>query len=122
MVCMWIVDTSLIDGWLDDLDDNSTEQILAALEILRDIGPALGRPLVDTITGSRHKNMKELRPGSHGTSELRVLFAFDPERKAIMLVAGNKTGNWKKWYRQNIPIADNLFDQHKQSLKGERNG
>ena len=67
---------------------------MAALEILRELGPQLGRPLVDTVTASRHKNMKELRPGSSGRSELRLLFAFDPERRAIMLFAGDKAGNW----------------------------
>lgn len=116
---MWIVDTSRIDGWLDDLDDNSMDQVLAALDILRDIGPALGRPLVDTVTASRHKNMKELRPGSRGRSELRILFVFDPERRAIMLIAGDKSGNWVKWYRKNIPLADDLVDQHHQLLKGD---
>lgn len=61
--------------------------------------------------------MKELRPGSSGRSELRVLFAFDPQRKAILLVAGDKAGQWKKWYRVNIPIADDRFDEHLRQLK-----
>ncbi len=117
---MWGVDTTLVDDWLDALDDDSTDQVLAALTILRDVGPALGRPLVDTVTASRHKNMKELRPGSRGRSELRVLFAFDPARRAILLVAGDKAGNWTKWYRTNIPLADDLLDQHNQALKDER--
>lgn len=92
---------------------------MAAIEVLREIGPQLGRPLVDTIGGSRHKNMKELRPGSSGKSELRVLFAFDPERRAIMLVAGDKTGNWVRWYKKNIPRADDLFGEHLDRLRGE---
>jgi hypothetical protein len=75
--------------------------------------------LVDTVVGSRHKNMKELRPGSSGRSELRVLFAFDPERRAIMLVAGDKAGNWAKWYRVNIPIADGRFTEHLGRLERE---
>lgn len=73
---------------------------------------------MDTISGSRHKNMKELRPGSSGNSELRVLFAFDPERRAIMLVAGDKAGNWTRWYNKNIPVADDLFDDHLDRLRG----
>lgn len=113
------MDTTLVDDWLDALDDDSADQVLAALSILREVGPALGRPLVDTVTASRHKNMKELRPGSRGRSELRVLFAFDPVRRAILLVAGDKTGNWTKWYRTNIPLADNLLDQHNQTLRDE---
>lgn len=119
---MWSVDTTLVDDWLDALDDDSADQVLAALTTLREVGPALGRPLVDTVTGSRHKNMKELRPGSRGRSELRVLFAFDPARRAILLVAGDKAGNWTKWYRTNMPLADGLLDQHNQALKGDDNG
>jgi hypothetical protein len=107
-----MVDTTLIDSWLDSLDDDSADQVLAALTILRDHGPALGRPLVDSVRRSRHKNMKELRPGSRGRSELRVLFAFDPARQAILLVAGDKSTDWSGWYRDNIAVADDLFDRH----------
>ncbi|MGP5288219.1 type II toxin-antitoxin system RelE/ParE family toxin, partial [Glutamicibacter arilaitensis] len=103
--------------WLGALDQDSREQVVAAIEILQDRGPHLGRPLVDTVEDSKHSNMKELRPGSSGSSELRVLFAFDPERQAIMLVAGDKAGNWKQWYKANIPVADVLFDEHINSLK-----
>lgn len=62
--------------------------------------------------------MKELRPGSSGRSELRVLFAFDPERRAISLVAGDKAGDWTRWYKKNIPLADALFDRHPNNMKG----
>ena len=64
----------------------------------------------------RHRNMKELRPGSGGRSELRVLFAFDPERRAILLVAGDKAGNWRKWCTVNVPIADDRFTEHLDGL------
>ena len=101
--------------WLDDLDQDSYEQVIAALNVLRDMGPQLGRPLVDSVVGSAYKNMKELRPGSRGRSEIRVLFAFDPERRAILLVAGDKAGNWTTWYTKNIPIADARYAEH---LKG----
>ena len=70
---------------------------------------------VQSIFGSAYKNMKELRPGSRGRSELRVLFAFDPERRALLLVAGDKAGNWTEWYTKNIPIADARYAEH---LKG----
>jgi hypothetical protein len=63
--------------------------------------------------------MKELRPGSSGRSELRVLFAFDPARQAILLVAGDKSGDWRRWYRRNIPVADDLFDDHLRTMEGE---
>lgn len=115
---MWIVDIGRIAPWLVTLDDDSQAQVVAAIELLEASGPQLGRPLVDTVSASRHRNMKELRPGSAGRSELRVLFAFDPERHAILLIAGDKAGNWRRWYHQNIPLADNEFDAHLRSLKG----
>lgn len=66
--------------------------------------------------------MKEVRPGSSGRSELRILFAFDPGRRAILLVAGDKAGNWQKWYGTNIPLADERYAQHVDRLKEGRNG
>lgn len=116
---MWSVDVELIEDWLDSLDRSSWKQVMAAIEVLREFGPSLGRPLVDTLTASRHKNMKELRPGSSGRSELRILFAFDPDRAAIMLIAGDKAGNWTRWYKRNIPLADELFDEHLRRRRGE---
>lgn len=115
---MWFVDLELIEDWLDSLDDRSVEQVIAAIRVLEERGPNLGRPLVDTVTASRHRNMKELRPGSSGRSELRVLFAFDPARQAILLVAGDKSGNWQRWYKKNIPVADNSLDAHLNRLEG----
>lgn len=119
VVCMWSVDIELIAGWLASLDNDSREQVVAAIELLEDRGPQLGRPIVDTVSSSRRRNMKELRPGSSGRTELRILFAFDPARQAIMLIAGDKSGNWKRWYAHNIPRADDLFDEHVRRLKGE---
>ena len=115
----WEVDVSLVEEWMLGLDEKSYELVIAALELLEERGPALGRPLVDSVKGSRHKNMKELRPGSQGRSELRVLFAFDPSRQAILLVAGDKAGVWERWYRVNIPLADDLFDRHLARLSEE---
>ena len=63
--------------------------------------------------------MKELRPGSQGSSELRIHFAFDPERNAVLLVAGDKSKSWKKWYEVNIPVVDKRFDEHISKQKGE---
>lgn len=116
---MWQVDIAVITDWLRALDDDSREQVVAAAELLEEHGPHLGRPLVETVSGSRHRRMKELRPGSSGSSELRILFAFDPGRQAILLVAGGKSGNWKSWYRRNIPLADDLIDEHLRTLEGE---
>jgi hypothetical protein len=100
------------ETWADGLGQGDAEALLAAVRVLRVYGPALGRPLVDTVKGSRHKNLKELRPGSTGRSEVRVLFAFDPRRQAILLVGGDKAGVWSKWYAVNVPIADQRYDAH----------
>ena len=86
------------------------------------LGPGLGRPLVDSIVGSRHKNMKELRPGSSGRSEVRILFAFDPKSRAILLLAGDKQGAWAKWYRKTIPVADDRYDEHLEHLEQLKKG
>lgn len=113
----WHLDLTLIAPWLKSLDQSSYEQVVAALELLQEHGPHLGRPLVDSIRGSRHPNMKELRPGSRGRTELRILFAFDPDRQGILLVAGDKAGNWNAWYRKNLPLADQHYDDHLNHLK-----
>ena len=112
MTSVCTLEVDLVDDWLATLDEKSYELIVAALEVLAEQGPSLGRPLADSIVGSSYRNMKELRPGSSGRSEVRILFAFDPARKAILLVAGDKVGNWQKWYRTNIPLADERYRQH----------
>ncbi len=119
---VWEVVVELIEDWLDEADPDTFDQVLAAIRLLADHGPGLGRPLVDSIVGSRHKNMKELRPGSAGRSEVRILFAFDPKRRAIMILAGDKHGAWQKWYRKNIPIADDRYDEHLKKLKEQKGG
>ncbi|MDH6277933.1 hypothetical protein M2118_000896 [Aurantimicrobium minutum] len=116
----WDVDVELIRTWFAKLDINSRAQVEAAISLLQAEGPQLGRPLVDSVSGSVHKNMKELRPGSSGRSELRILFVFDPERKAIMLVAGDKSGTWTKWYRTSIRKADQLYMEHLNRRKQEK--
>lgn len=116
-VNVWEVDLERVEPWLGTLSDDDYEQVIAAVELLREHGPTLGRPLVDTVSGSDFKNMKELRPGSSGRSEIRILFAFDPDRKAIVLVGGDKAGRWKTWYRKAIPAADRMFESHLKKLK-----
>ena len=109
-----------VDAWFLGLcteDPGSADLVAAAIDKLADDGPTLGRPLADTVKGSRHHNMKELRPGSVGSSESLILFAFDPTRAAILLIAGDKAGNWQRWYRDNIPVADNRFDEHPEELR-----
>ncbi|MGW3810856.1 type II toxin-antitoxin system RelE/ParE family toxin [Micromonospora sp. NPDC005113] len=90
-----------VEDWLIRLekdDPDSAHQVAAAIKVLSEEGPTLGRPLVDRVKNSDYKNMKELRPGSAGKTEIRILFAFDPQREVILLVAGDKSGNWKGWY------------------------
>jgi hypothetical protein len=110
---MWeIYLTDDVNAWLDRLlvdDPSSHRQVVSAVEALAEGGPNLGRPLVDRIKGSKLHNLKELRPGSSGGSEVRALFMFDPWRSAILLVAGDKAGNWKTWYREAIPRAEDLY-------------
>jgi hypothetical protein len=104
--------TDEVLGWLDGLlsyDPESHRQVVYAIEALAEAGPNLGRPLVDRIKGSRLHNLKELRPGSAGGSEIRVLFVFDPWRCSVLLVAGDKAGDWKGWYRTAIPRAEDLY-------------
>lgn len=116
---MWDIELEPIRDWLQTLDKHSKEQVIAALELLQHYGPNLKRPLVGKIATSRHANMKELRPGSTGRSEIRILFIFDPNRQAIMLVAGDKQRKWNKWYKTAIPLADTIYDdwlaQHNRS-------
>ena len=100
---------SEIADWYEALDDQTAELVTAAIDLLAELGPTLGRPLVDTLQGSTLANLKELRPGSAGTTELRVLFAFDPRRQAVLLTAGNKAGQWKGWYAVNIPLAEQRY-------------
>ena len=97
-------------------DEETARLVRAAVRILTQDGPALGRPLVDTIKGSKFKNLKELRPGSSGRSEVRVLFAFDPQRQAILLVAGDKSKDWKGWYPKAIRQAERLYAEHLRTL------
>lgn len=112
---MWDVEyTEEFGAWWEDLEPDDQERLTAAVELLEELGPSLGRPLVDTLKGSKHPNMKELRPGT-----VRVLFAFDPRRTAILLLGGDKSGHWKDWYVKAIPEADRLFDDHLKGLIDE---
>lgn len=98
-------------------DAESADLIKDAIDQLAEEGPTASRPLVDRVKGSRYHNMKELRPPSSGASEVRMLFAFDPAREAIFLVAGDKAGNWQQWYRDAIRLADERFTEHLIALK-----
>jgi len=80
--------------------------VAQAVAALREEGPTLGRPLVDRLKAMKIHHLKELWPESKGRSEIRIIFAFDPTRSALLLLGGDKAGNWARWYRDNIPIAE----------------
>jgi hypothetical protein len=101
-----------VEPEFDVLREDVQTEILALSRLLQRFGPGLGRPRVDTLNGSRHPNMKELRFGA-ADGEWRVLFAFDPRRRAILLAAGDKSGvGDKRFYRALIRRADERFDAH----------
>lgn len=101
--------TNELRSWYETLDRKTKAQVTDAIDRLAEGGPGLGRPLVDRLEGSRLHNLKELRPGSAGRSEVRIVFVFDPWRSAILLVGGDKSGNWSDWYRRAIPRAEELY-------------
>ena len=101
------------------LPEGAQDTILAISRLLRQLGPHLGRPRVDTLKGSRHANMKEMR-FSAADGEWRLAFAFDPARNAILLVAGDKSGgSSRRFYRALIRKADERFDRHLARLTNE---
>ena len=101
--------------WLGRLYESLYDELFANFRLLEEMGPNLSRPRVDTVKGSKFKNMKELRI-QHKGEPWRVLFAFDPKRSAILLIGGNKGGN-ERWYKENIPIADKRFEKHLKELE-----
>lgn len=112
---VWEIEyTDEFEAWWNTLTETEQRHLDAAVQVLANAGPNLGRPVVDTITSSRHANMKELR-----TSSMRTLFAFDPRRTAILLIGGDKAGAWDTWYTTAIPEADDLYDTHLETLKQE---
>ena len=103
-----------------ELPQEVQDETLALTRVLQRFGPSLGRPRVDTLKGSRHANMKELRFDA-ADGVWRVVFAFDPKRRAILLVAGDKSGgSEKRFYRELIRKADARFDAHLRRIKGRR--
>jgi hypothetical protein len=111
--------TSELQAWIDTLGERTRMQIVDAIDRLADAGPALGRPLVDSISHSSIHNLKELRPGSAGRSEVRILFLFDPWRSAILLTGGDKSGDWQGWYRRAIPHAEELYEEYVREREAE---
>jgi hypothetical protein len=102
-------------SWFDAQSDELKVEIGAGIRLLQEEGPALGRPRVDTVRGSKFTNMKELRVQYRG-QPYRILFAFDLRRQAVLLVGGLKSTD-KRWYRTNIPIAEDRLMNYFSSME-----
>lgn len=104
-------------AWWDGLSAAQQEDITARVELLSEHGPLLGRPTVDRVASSAFHHMKELRCSSDGA--LRLLFAFDPRREVILLLGGDKTGDWNEWYDRSVPLADAIYTEYLRDLRRE---
>jgi hypothetical protein len=115
---VWEIEaTDELAEWFDSLTEAQQEALDDRVRLLAERGPDLGRPVVERIQSARHHHMKELRASSEGA--LRVLFMFDPRRQVILLLGGDKTGQWESWYRWAIPKADELYDEYLDELRAE---
>ena len=108
------------DAEFGELPEEVQDSLLAHARLLEQFGPQLNRPRVDTLKGSKHANMKELRFDGGG-GVWRVAFAFDPKRQAILLVGGDKGGaDQRRFYKRLIAMADKRFDEHLAELAGTK--
>jgi hypothetical protein len=116
---MWeISQTTGFEAWWGGLSEQEQDDVTAIVELLEEMGPKLPFPYSSGVEGSRHSHMRELRIQSHG-DPLRVFYAFDPKRSAILLIGGNKAGEGKRFYKKMIPKADALYDEHLNSLQSQ---
>ena len=114
----WEVEfTNEFGGWWNGLTEDEQARVEASVRLLQGQGPRLGYPHSSKIHGSRHGRMRELRVQSGG-SPIRVLYALDPRRAAILLIGGDKTGD-DRFYDRMVPVADQLYDEHVQEIESE---
>ncbi|MBI5594096.1 MAG: type II toxin-antitoxin system RelE/ParE family toxin [Deltaproteobacteria bacterium] len=114
----WEVEyTDEFEQWWRSLTEREQESIDASVRLLEILGPALKFPHSSGVNGSRYGHMRELRT-QFGGRPLWTLYAFDPRRKAILLIGGDKTGN-DRWYEEYVPMADDLYDEHLDILRKE---
>ena len=104
-------------AWFEGLSAEEQEELAASIGLLEAKGPHLPFPYSSGVTSSRHSHMRELRTQVHGRP-FRTLYAFDPRRVAILLIAGDKTGD-DRWYDVHVPQADDLYDEHLEILEKE---
>lgn len=103
--------------WWESLTGAAQIDVDTVVGLLEECGPNLPFPYSSGVSGSRHSHMRELRI-QHQGRPIRVLYAFDPQRTAILLLGGDKTGN-NRWYKVNVPIADRLYDEYLEELEHE---
>jgi hypothetical protein len=104
---MWVVNQTVVfENWWEALSEQEQDDVTAFVELLQEMGPQLPYPHSSGVEGSRHGHMRELR----------IFYAFDPRRSAILLIGGNKTGKDKRFYKTMVPKADALYDQHLKTL------
>lgn len=110
---MWeVATTDAFDEWFKELGEDAQTEVIAKVKLLELLGPQLRRPHADTLNGSKHANMKELRADTKGMI-MRIAFAFDPDRAAILLLGGDKSGkSQRRFYHQLIAKADSLYELH----------
>jgi hypothetical protein len=114
----WDVEyTDEFGAWWTSLSDDQQDDVSAIVQILMEKGPQLPFPYSSAVEGSRHSHMRELRVQSGG-NPLRIFYAFDPRRTAILLIGGDKTGK-DRFYEEMVPMADRLYDEHLKELKKE---
>jgi hypothetical protein len=114
---VWNVEmTHECQAWFLALVENEAAAVTKVVDMLAVKGPGLRRPLIGKIASSRHHNMRELCATAEN---IRILFAFDPRRTAILLIGGSKSKRWREWYRVNVPLADDLYDGYLAELREE---
>lgn len=118
----WEVEfTDEFEEWWNTLTEDQQEDVDASVRVLESAGPILKEPLSKVIESSRHHpHMKELRVSTEGGNRLRIFYAFDPRRAAILLIGGDKTGQWQEFYEEYIPVADDLYDEHLKAVRKEQ--
>lgn len=108
---MWeVIQTAEFKEWYDDLEEDAREDILSSILILQNTGPILGRPRVDTLKGSKIKNLKELRVQSNGRP-FRIFFLFDQKKNIVLLTGGNKQ-NDKNFYKRKIFESEKIYKEY----------
>ena len=117
MVVWQINATAVFKDWFEqDLSHRQRQAVRVVVDLLADRGTELGRPYADRLHGSKYHNLKELRPRGPEARNIRILFIFDPQRQAVLLLGGDKTGKWSVWYRRAIPEAERLYEEYLDDL------